>query len=149
MIIPVLKASEKFLPDIFEINNAVQGNPWSLANLRLELEIPNGLSWVTTDAAGKATGYLFARSVGESAELLVIGVRSDYMRQNIGKTLVTALLKTCTEISCKTVFLEVSVRNTGAIEFYRHLGFQIYMTRPQYYRDGTDALCMKLELAKP
>jgi len=44
----------------------------------------------------------------------------------------------------KNIWLEVSSRNKKAIRFYEKRGFLLQDIRKGYYRDGSDALVMRL-----
>lgn len=148
--VQLLKACDHHLPEIVKINDTVQGNPWSPEALRAEIERKDGsLGYVAVDQKKAVVGYLFAHDLGFEAELLVIGVANRAQRQNVGKSLVTRLIADLTAKRAAHVLLEVSAENSTAIHFYKGLGFEIYSTRREYYRDGTDALCMKLKLANP
>jgi len=135
------------LPEILGINDCVQSHPWTENQIEEELERPETFKLVAVDPLEKIVGYLLAREGPDSAELLMIGVLSIAMRQGVGKRLIRGLL---THLKQRLdVFLEVSSENKGAVSFYEHLGFSTHLIRRGYYRDGSDALCMKLKLANP
>lgn len=46
----------------------------------------------------------------------------------------------------KNIKLEVRARNTGAIKFYRALGFSEEKIIENYYEDGEDAVVMRMDL---
>ena len=47
----------------------------------------------------------------------------------------------------ESLFLEVRVSNTPAINLYKKFGFKIVRRIPYYYRDGEDAYVMVIRLA--
>lgn len=92
-------------------------------------------------------GYLFARLGPQTAELMVIGIARENQGCGYGRTLLQEFLA---HLPVQTeVFLEVSAQNTPAISLYKSFGFETFNVRKKYYPDRTDALCMKLDLAKP
>lgn len=115
-------------------------HPWSLQSLQAEFENPDGIALAAHDGAS-LVGYLFARESCESADILLIGVRSNATRQGIGKKLVGELRKQVEE--SVELFLEVSAQNQGAVRFYEAIGFKTFLVRRAYYPDGSDALCMR------
>jgi ribosomal-protein-alanine N-acetyltransferase len=46
------------------------------------------------------------------------------------------------------VLLEVRADNPRAQQLYRRFGFEQIHVRPRYYRDGVDALIMRLQLPR-
>jgi [ribosomal protein S18]-alanine N-acetyltransferase len=89
------------------------------------------------------------RQVLDEAEILNLAVTTGMRRQGEGRALVSHILQRFAEHTVSRVFLEVRESNTGAIAFYRGLGFQAVGTRRDYYRDPTEAaMVMELWLRK-
>jgi ribosomal-protein-alanine N-acetyltransferase len=135
-------------PHLHKIIIQEMHSPWSLK--QIEAEIINGVCWVLgfepSRASSSPGAFLFGRSVGVEFEITYIGVDKLLKRQGYGKTLLAHALS---EISPKVVFLEVSEKNTSAQSFYKAQGFVESGVRKQYYPDGSNAILMKLDLAKP
>ena len=68
---------------------------------------------------------------GKVAEILSIGVKSNYQKQGYGKKLIYEFLKKFNTIS--KVNLEVSCKNSDAINFYLSMGFSKIGLRKNYY----------------
>jgi ribosomal-protein-alanine N-acetyltransferase len=66
--------------------------------------------------------------------------------QGIGTQLLTLLIEEAGRRKAKDVLLEVRADNPRAQRLYRWFGFEQIHVRPRYYRDGADALIMRLEL---
>ena len=65
----------------------------------------------------------------------------------IGTTLLTALIDEARRRRAADVLLEVRADNPRAQQLYVRFGFEQIHIRPRYYRDGVDALIMRLQLA--
>ena len=94
---------------------------------------------------GNIIGYISFFKVNDEAEIIKIGIDNLYQRKNYGSYLIYEMKR----IGIKKIFLEVSVENTQAINFYLKNGFYETGKRKEYYRqkDGSriDAfkLCLK------
>lgn len=90
-------------------------------------------------------GLILTRQAADEAEILTIGVVPQARRQGVASALFHAALAQMGDV--RSVFIEVDVDNTNAIEFYEQHQFQIGGRRTAYYRhaDGTtsDALIMR------
>jgi ribosomal-protein-alanine N-acetyltransferase len=74
-------------------------------------------------------GFILARQVIDTAEILSFGVLPGFQGKGIGKQLLIQLIENV-EVP---IFLEVSVENVPAICLYRSNGFEIMTTRRNYY----------------
>lgn len=83
-------------------------------------------------------------ALGETAQVMTIGVNPAAQGQGIGRLLFTELLAQCEEYGCREVILEVRVDNAAAQGMYRDFGFAGIGVRKNYYQsEGIDALVMK------
>ncbi|WP_051309438.1 ribosomal protein S18-alanine N-acetyltransferase [Desulfogranum japonicum] len=112
----------------------VQGmdTPWSNTQLLAELEYPKGIRLLAVEGLA-ICGYVIFRFVDSEAELLRIGVASDYRRQGVGRALWEQGSKALSAVGATTCFLEVRSSNTVARVFYEQLGFVAIATRKNYY----------------
>ncbi|HET8794956.1 MAG TPA: GNAT family N-acetyltransferase, partial [Arthrobacter sp.] len=65
----------------------------------------------------------------------------------IGTRLLTMLIDAARERGMADVMLEVRSDNPRARALYERFGFEQIHVRPRYYRDGADALVMRLILS--
>lgn len=91
-------------------------------------------------------GFAFWRAAGEEAEILSIGVAPRARRRGCALALMTALIDAAREGGVRRLFLEVDVGNASAAALYRACGFAVVGRRKRYYRNGGDALVMRLDL---
>jgi ribosomal-protein-alanine N-acetyltransferase len=140
------------------IRSAVQGDAAGIAVVEAagasgpwpEAEIRRTLDQVTSQALvaevdGTIVGHILGRLVGGEAEVLTIAVMPGHRRRGIGGRLLRTCLAHWKQASAEAAFLEVRADNGGAIAMYAAAGWRPNGTRPGYYRDGTDALCMRLD----
>ncbi len=78
----------------------------------------------------RVAGFLVTRTLvpGES-EILNLAVAPEWRRQGVART----LLQTWLGSVQGAVFLEVRASNETARKFYRSVGFEEFIVRPQYY----------------
>jgi ribosomal-protein-alanine N-acetyltransferase len=66
--------------------------------------------------------------------------------KGIGSALLTELIRESRRRHAEDLLLEVRADNPRAQQLYRRFGFEQIHVRPRYYRDGVNALIMRLEL---
>ncbi|GBR44289.1 ribosomal-protein-alanine acetyltransferase [Neokomagataea tanensis NBRC 106556] len=82
-------------------------------------------------------GLIVYRVIAGEVEILTLGTLSHARRRGVARRLVQEVLQ------YGTVFLEVSVQNTGAQALYHSLGFEVVGRRKRYYQDGSDATVLR------
>ena len=91
-------------------------------------------------------GYVSFFEIKDEVEIIKIGINKCHQRKQCG----TSLIKEMKNKGFKNIFLEVSVNNTKAINFYLKNGFTKIGIRKRYYKckdeSRTDAftLCLKI-----
>ena len=79
----------------------------------------------------KIIGFLIFYHVKDEIEIIQIGILKSYQRKNYGSLIINKVKKLN---HIKKIFLEVSVENTQAINFYLKNGFKKIGIRKAYYR---------------
>jgi ribosomal-protein-alanine N-acetyltransferase len=92
---------------------------------------------------GIVVGYVISRKVNTSGHILAIAVDPNHRRQGIGSILMEVVTDKLRREGAEEIWLEVRVSNTGAIQFYKKLGFEKKGYIPHYYSDGEDAIILK------
>lgn len=87
-------------------------------------------------------GFLLISVNYDSYELEMIIVDEKYRNNGVGSNLICTFVKNYAKIG-NAIFLEVSVNNNTAIEFYKKHGFSPVNIRKNYYDHKTDAYVMK------
>jgi ribosomal-protein-alanine N-acetyltransferase len=135
------------------LEDSVQLSFWGEENYRRFLDaLPEyfGCKAVTITGLGKneLIGFLLARSMYESLELLKLGVFPHWQRRGIGTRLIETAFSEGSRRGCNRCFLEVRKSNQKAIQFYYAHDFRIAGTRMNYYTDPVeDAWVMEKTLA--
>jgi len=118
------------------------GIAYSRAELRRFLDLPRAKCLVA-ESAGAIDGFAVGYSdPPDLARVVTLDVHPSARRRGLGKELLERLLAELGEAGAGRAVLEVDVRNTGAIAFYRRLGFSTMRRIPDYYGPGLDAFEM-------
>ena len=123
---------------------------WSRNGYRSELADRRRRYYVVAEGADRELlGWAGVLVVGQTAEILTVGVIPSARRAGIARRLVATLLAEATERGAVEAFLEVRVDNAAARELYRTEGFADVGLRPGYYDGGRiDAVTMRKDLAE-
>lgn len=92
----------------------------------------------------KIIGFVYFYHVKDEVEILKIGVSKSYQRKKYGTLVINKMKK----LKIKKIFLEVSVENLQAINFYLKNGFEKIGIRKAYYtgnKKRIDALRLLFE----
>jgi ribosomal-protein-alanine N-acetyltransferase len=121
-------------------------DPWSENSFREALDSPWSFGLVAH--TGKAlAGYLIAREVAGTGEVLNLAVSPDFRRQGVARGLLRSALVYFRKRRVEEVFLEVRESNRSAQALYLSSGFKPVGQRAAYYRNPKeDALVLWLAL---
>ncbi|WP_312180413.1 ribosomal protein S18-alanine N-acetyltransferase [Arthrobacter sp.] len=103
--------------------------------------------FVAVDPLDAVIGYAGLMCVLPIADVQTIAVAAGHEGAGIGSRLLAMLIDEAKDRGADDVLLEVRADNPRAQRLYRWFGFEQIHVRPRYYRDGADALIMRLELA--
>jgi ribosomal-protein-alanine N-acetyltransferase len=142
---PVLRnARPEDLPRLWALDRLCfePGIAYSRREMARFLVLPGARS-VLAEADGElrgfALGYPDASGV---ARVVTLDVHPDFRRHGLGRRLLRELLSRLGDGGSTRTLLEVDVRNSGAIEFYRREGFRQVGRLASYYGRGLDAFEM-------
>ena len=101
---------------------------------------PEAAQWPTADylqydlqvatSANRVLAFLVTRTLGPGeSEILNLAVAPAHRRQGVARTLVQTWMRG----AAGDIFLEVRASNVAAQKFYKSLGFQELVARPEYY----------------
>jgi len=95
-------------------------------------------------------GYLIAREVAGTGEVLNLAVSPDFRRRGVARALLRAGLTYLRKRRVEEVYLEVRESNRSAQALYLSSGFRPVGQRAAYYRNPKeDALVLWLGLEQP
>ena len=141
----IVKAVEKHLPGIMEIERESFSIPWSENSVRFELESQDAICLVAI-IEGRVAGFALLHVIEGEGELFNIAVRSDLRGRGVGGELLLSLLRTAAGSGVRKIFLEVRKSNGTAIRLYRRCGFAVCGIRKNYYEaPREDAMLMDIE----
>ena len=89
---------------------------------------------------------LLTRKTALGARIYSLAVSPGFRGKNYGVTLLEKAVELALKAGKKLLSLEVSEKNTAAIQLYRKFGFQVTGKRKAYYKDGSDALLMSMAI---
>lgn len=118
---------------------------WPLEMFTAELAQPVCWYWVA-EQDGAIVGYAGLMCLRPVGDVQTIAVVPEHEGRGIGSALLSTLHAQARELDATEVLLEVRADNPRAQELYRRFGYEQIHTRPHYYRDGADALIMRLDL---
>ncbi|WP_395929153.1 ribosomal protein S18-alanine N-acetyltransferase [Arthrobacter sp. RT-1] len=119
---------------------------WPLQMFLDELAQPETRRYLVAESADGIVGYAGLMCIEPIADVQTIAVVPDYEGRGIGTTLLTALIDEARRRYAADLLLEVRADNPRAQRLYLRFGFEQIHVRPRYYRDGVDALIMRLQL---
>jgi ribosomal-protein-alanine N-acetyltransferase len=123
------------------------GIAYSQCELRRFLELPRA-ACVVAEIGPSLCGFALAyREPPDLAHVVTLDVHPSFRRRGLGRRLIESVLDRSAAAGAKRAVLEVDVRNSGAIAFYRVLGFRESGRLPSYYAPGLDAFEMVKEPA--
>ncbi|MCU1569102.1 MAG: ribosomal protein S18P-alanine acetyltransferase [Pseudarthrobacter sp.] len=120
---------------------------WPLHMFYDELAQPDTRWYLVAEGSEGIVGYAGLMCIEPIADVQTIAVVPEYEGRGIGTTLLTRLIEEAIRRHAADLLLEVRADNPRAQQLYRRFGFEQIHVRPRYYRDGVDALIMRLQLA--
>lgn len=123
---------------------------WDEESCKRTLDHPASTAFVVVVGHPKVTaGFILGQLAADEAEILSLGVASEYQRHGLGRRLVDGLARAVSRAEAKRLFLEVADDNAAALALYRRAGFVESGRRKAYYQRKTgaaDALTLALAL---
>lgn len=123
------------------------GIAYSRRELERLLELPRA-GCIVAESGPNLCGFGLAyREPSEIVHLVTLDVHPDWRRQGVGRRLLESLLAGAATAGARRAVLQVDVRNSGAIAFYRTFGFRRSGRLSSYYAPGLDAFEMSSDLS--
>ena len=147
---PVLRSARpEDLPRLWTLDRLSfePGIAYSRREIRRFLDLP-GAEGVLAETGGELAGFSLGHpDAPDVARVVTLDVHPAFRRQGLGRRLLHELLTRLAAAGATRGLLEVDVRNSGAIEFYRREGFRKTGRLPSYYGRGLDAFEMTKNLS--
>lgn len=119
---------------------------WPLHMFLSELSQHETRRYLVAESGGDIVGYAGLMCIEPVADVQTIAVVPEFEGRGIGSTLLTRLVDEARHRGAADVLLEVRADNPRAQQLYVRFGFEQIHVRRGYYRDGVDALIMRLQL---
>lgn len=126
------------LPGVVEVENASFSTPWSYASFLYEITKNELASYFVALSCDRVAGYGGIHLVSDEGQITNIAVLPKFRGQQIGKALLSRLMKEARQENMSKIFLEVASRNTIAISLYKNAGFFEVGRRKNYYTAPPD-----------
>lgn len=134
-------------PAMGQLERQCFGDPWAESSFREAMESPWTFGLVA-ERGGVVVGYLIARDVAGSGEILNLAVAHGHRRAGVARALLYEGLDLLRSRGAEEAFLEVRSSNAAALALYGAAGFRPVGMRADYYRNPReDALVLRLALA--
>jgi ribosomal-protein-alanine N-acetyltransferase len=140
----VRRVNMEDLTSIVEIERTSFDEPYPPEYLEMLMGFRQG-TFVVAERAGAVIGYAVASIRGVGGHILSIAVSPEERRKGVGRRLMEEIVKELRLRGVSAITLETK-RGNPALYLYKSLGFKSVGIIPRYYRDGTDAISMELEL---
>lgn len=121
---------------------------WPLPMFHDELAQTDTRRYLVAEIHGGIVGYAGLMCIEPISDVQTIAVVPEQEGKGIGSALLTELIAESRRRHAQDVLLEVRADNPRAQQLYRRFGFEQIHVRPRYYRDGVDALIMRLQLPR-
>ncbi|MCH9816909.1 MAG: ribosomal protein S18-alanine N-acetyltransferase [Actinomycetia bacterium] len=120
---------------------------WSELQIREELgRVPDSRWYGAVHEGEQLVGYVGLYLAPPDSDIQTVTVRANDAGRGAGSALLAAALARARAVGCRRVFLEVNANNTAALALYTRFGFVRLGVRRRYYKDGSDAVNMRLKL---
>lgn len=150
-LVSLLWADQSMAPEIATLHASLFEQPWDAASVAKLLEHPGSTTLIArTGFPKQSVGFAIGQIAADEAEILSMGVTSDWQRVGLAKRLLEGIERAMKRAGVKRIFLEVADDNAPARALYAGQGYAEATRRKGYYpRKGgpsVDALVLSKAL---
>lgn len=135
-------AEIKDIDSLFELEKKTFISPWTYSQFEYEIKDNSFSKLLLIINEDELIGYIDYWIIFDQATINKICIKDEYRRRGLAQKLLDLCFKEVKENECMVITLEVRTSNEKAIKLYQKNGFDIVLTKPQYYSDGEDAYYM-------
>lgn len=135
-------AEVKDIDSLFELEKKTFISPWTYSQFEYEIKDNSFSKLLLIINEDELIGYIDYWIIFDQATINKICIKDEYRRRGLAQKLLDICFKEVRENECMVITLEVRTSNEKAIKLYQKNGFDIVLTKPQYYSDGEDAYYM-------
>jgi ribosomal-protein-alanine N-acetyltransferase len=130
------------LDEVYEIEQKIYPQPWSLNIFRSELERPDKRVYLVARSEGTIVAYAGLMIVDGEGHITNLAIDIPFRKKSIGTMMTLRLIEMARLKKVHWLTLEVRESNKAAQNLYKKFGFRSIGTRKGYYSDGENALIM-------
>ena len=139
----------KFIPQdlkrVYEIENMSFDRSYGINVFQQLYDM--GVGFLVAEENSYVVGYIiFWMKYEKQGHIISLAVDKNYRKLGAGRKLIARAISVLSLLKINTIYLEVSEKNKGAIEFYKKCDFKVDRIVPNYYSDGDGAILMYLPL---
>lgn len=132
---------------VAEMERASFTSPWRAETFESLLDRPGAEMWVLDHKTDGVIGYFVLWCILDQGELANIAVAEGHRGKGYGAYLLQRVVDVARERGVESLYLEVRVSNTAAVDLYKTFGFTGVGTRKKYYDHPVeDGLVMMLRV---
>ena len=135
-------AEVKDIDNLYQLENSTFVSPWTYSQFEYEIKENSFAKLLIIEENEELIGYIDYWIIFDQATINKICIKEKYRRQGLAQKLLDMCFEDIKENECMVITLEVRKSNEKAIKLYQKNGFDIVLTKPQYYSDGEDAYYM-------
>lgn len=125
------------LAGVYEVEIESFASPWSYESLERDLMENKCSIYVVAEDNKKIVGYIGSWLIMDEGQIINIAVKDSHRGKGIGFLLMKFMIDRLEKEGCNSIFLDVRVGNTSAINLYKKFNFEVVGKRPKYY-SGND-----------
>lgn len=151
--ITLLEAAPGHVDALATLHRGLFTPAWDSASFNSLMQQPGSLALLAVSGIeAHPVGFILGRVVADEAEILSLGVSTEWQRQGVAAQLVGRLAELAGERGASRIFLEVAADNHPARQLYLAQDFSEVGRRAGYYErqhgPRVDALIMALSMTK-
>ena len=135
-------AEVKDIDNLYQLENSTFVSPWTYSQFEYEIKENSFAKLLIIEENEELIGYIDYWIIFDQATINKICIKEKYRRQGLAQKLLDMCFEDIKQNECMVITLEVRKSNEKAIKLYQKNGFDIVLTKPQYYSDGEDAYYM-------
>lgn len=140
----IRKANKDDLSNLVSLERELFNDSYSIDYIQTFLEQNSLLLAYDLDQLIGVLGWF---NQGDNAEIIMVGVKTEYRRRQIATMLIKACISMLVSSDVHSLFIEVRTNNIEAKKLYESLNFKENRIRKDYYQNPLeDAIEMRLDL---
>ncbi len=133
--------------DCVDLDQKSLNGLWTKSQWERELSNPKRICLGVIEVeTKKLLALCSAWLVLDELQVTFIAVHPMHQRKGLGRFLLSDLIERSKSLQTNHINLEVKYNNDPAKAFYKSMGFKTVGHRPNFYKDGSDALLLNKEL---